>query len=209
MHTQKSKLLLLLLFSVSVLPEQTVERGKCGLAVRAFSGWVLCTQDGAWGGGELPNPPLSVSSRAWFSQSQACGRKDSCLRKRLGQMHCPGFSNSVPQSPAVGYEVTFLMAACVLAYWFLLYKCVLIWALQNLGNVDAGTLFFFKLQILSLSRAKWCTQDGTSRKRLQRHQLPNPWSFTAQHSRSVNSFQESSGKWSKAKWNQNEMFLQS
>ena len=38
MHTQKSKLLLVLLFSVSVLPEQTVERGKCGLAVRAFSG---------------------------------------------------------------------------------------------------------------------------------------------------------------------------
>ena len=69
--------------------------------------------------------------------------------------------------------------------------------------------FFFKLQILRLSRAKWCTQDGTSRKRLQRHQLPNPWSFTAQHSLSVNSFQESSGKWSKAKWNQNEMFLQS
>ena len=38
MHTQKSKLFLLLLFSVSVLPEQRVERGKCGLAVRAFSG---------------------------------------------------------------------------------------------------------------------------------------------------------------------------
>ena len=31
-------------------------------------------------------------------------------------MHCPGFSISVPQSPAVGWEVTFLMAACALAH---------------------------------------------------------------------------------------------
>ena len=38
MHTQKSKLFLLLLFSVSVLPEQKVERGKCGLSVGAVSG---------------------------------------------------------------------------------------------------------------------------------------------------------------------------
>ena len=37
-RTQKSKLFLSWLFSVSVPPEQKVERSKCGLAARAFSG---------------------------------------------------------------------------------------------------------------------------------------------------------------------------
>ena len=208
MH-KKCELFLLLLLSVSLLPEQKTEgqvwaRSEGFLRVSAVhTGWGLRRQWAA-------RSTLSVSSRAWFSQRQACGWKDSCLRKRLGQMHRPGFSNSIPVNC---YRIGSHISDGTL------HAGSLIFTLQMCSDLSLAKpwqcrcrysfFFFFQLKKLRLSRAKWCTQVGRSRKRLQRHQLPNPWSSTAQHSLSVNSFQEPSGKWSKAKWNQNEMLLQS
>ena len=61
--------------SVSVFYLSRKRRGKCGLAVRAFSGWALCTQDGAWEGGELPDPPCLSQVEPGFLSVRHVGER--------------------------------------------------------------------------------------------------------------------------------------